>query len=84
MVARRVSLLREYPWSSWRMYAGREPWSSGCVGNGAGGAVGSLREQQRALNEYTETPIRQGHLESPWERLVGGLILGEAAEAQRC
>ena len=28
MVARRVSLLREYPWSSWRMYAGREPSSS--------------------------------------------------------
>ncbi|MFO1457811.1 MAG: transposase [Verrucomicrobiota bacterium] len=85
LVARRVSLLREYPWSSWRMYAGREPWSSWlCRERLQGGCGGrSLREQQRALNEYTETPIRQGHLESPWERLVGGLILGEAAEAQR-
>ena len=32
---------------------------------------------------YTETPIRQGHLESPWERLVGGLILGDEVAAQR-
>ncbi len=32
---------------------------------------------------YTEIPIRQGRLESPWERLVGGLILGDEVEAQR-
>ncbi|MBL9173481.1 MAG: transposase [Verrucomicrobiales bacterium] len=85
LVTRRVSLLREYPWSSWRMYVGSEPSSAWlCRERLQGGCGGrSLREQRRALREYTEAPIRQGHLESPWERLVGGLILGEVVEAQR-
>ena len=85
LVSRRVSVLREYPWSSWRMYAGLEPVSAWlCRDQLQGGCGGrSLKEQRRALREFTEAPIRQGHLESPWERLVGGLILGEAVEAQR-
>jgi len=48
---------------------------------GCGGR--SLKEQRRALREYTEAPIRQGHLESPWERLVAGLVLGEEEAALR-
>ena len=85
LVSRRVGVLREYPWSSWRMYAGPEPaarWL--CRDRLQGGCGGrSLKEQRRALREYTEGPIREGHLESPWERLVGGLVLGEAVAAQR-
>lgn len=85
LVSRRVSVLREYPWSSWRMYAGLEPASTWlCRDRLQGGCGGrSLKEQRRALLEFTEAPIRQGHLESPWERLVGGVILGEVAEAKR-
>ncbi|MEN9675994.1 MAG: hypothetical protein RIS76_1890 [Verrucomicrobiota bacterium] len=55
------------------MYAGLEPaapWL--CRDRLQGGCGGrSLKEQRRAMVTYTETPIRQRHLESPWERLVG-------------
>jgi hypothetical protein len=29
-----------------------------------------------ALRQYTEGPVRQGVLEPPWQRLVGGVVLG--------
>jgi REP element-mobilizing transposase RayT len=84
LVARRLKVLREYRWSSWRVYAGleaapawltRERIQSGCGGR-------RLQEQRAALIEYTEGPIRQGRLESPWEGMVGGVVLGDAAEAE--
>jgi len=53
----------------------RERIQSGCGGR-------RLREQRAALIEYTEEPIGQGRLESPWEGLVGGVVLGDAAEAE--
>ncbi len=31
---------------------------------------------RQALQRYTEQSIRQGVLESPWEGLVGGIVLG--------
>ena len=85
LVSRRVGVLRTHAWSSWPTYAGsgpavpwlcRERLQGGCGGR-------SLKEQRRALITYTEEPIRQGHLRSPWERLVGGLILGDEVEARR-
>ena len=39
-----------------------------------------------ALRKYTESPVRQGRLASPWERVVGGRVLGSrefAAKALR-
>ena len=85
LVTRRVATLREHAWSSWRMYAGVEPVATWlCRDRLQGGCGGrSLKEQRRTLREYTEAPIRQGHLESPWERLVGGLVLGDELAAQR-
>ncbi|MFM8358833.1 MAG: transposase [Verrucomicrobiota bacterium] len=84
-VSRRVAELEQYPWSSWRMYSGLEPAAKWlCRDRLQGGCGGrSLRGQRRALREYTEAPIRQGQVESPWERLVGGLVLGEEQAAQR-
>lgn len=83
LVARRVAVLREYPWSSWRVYAGLEAvpgWLN--LGRLLGEERGkAARERRAALVSYTEAPIRQGRLESPWEGLVGGAVLGEAAEA---
>jgi hypothetical protein len=38
--------------------------------------------QQRALRESTEQAVRQGGIESPWSRLIGGLLLGSEAFAQ--
>ena len=59
-------------------HQGTEPapaWlDTGVVGCGCGGQ--SREERQRALRAYTEAPIRQGRLESPWERMVGGAVLG--------
>jgi hypothetical protein len=34
-----------------------------------------------ALTRYTEEPIRQGRLDSPWEETVGGAVLGDVDEA---
>jgi hypothetical protein len=84
LAARRARVLREYRWSSWRVYSGVEAapgWLSlerirGCCG-GRG-----RKAQITALVKYTEAPIRQGRLENPWEGLVGGAVLGEAEEAQ--
>jgi putative transposase len=85
LVKRRLAVLHEYRWSSWRVYHGSEPaaaWlETGVISKGCGGR--SRTEQRAALQAYTERPIRQGGLESPWTGLVGGLVLGEAEFARR-
>jgi len=84
LVRQRLAVLREHRWSSWRVYTGAEPnpgWlETGVIGRGCGGR--SQSESRAALKAYTEQPIRQGHMESPWEGLVGGLVLGESTYAQ--
>ena len=84
LVRRRLEELRKYPWNSWRVYAGAEPapgWLE--TRTVAAGCGGRRREDQRkAVREYTETPIRQGRLERPWDRLVSGLVLGSQEFAQ--
>ena len=37
--------------------------------------------QTKALESFTEAPIRQGGVENPWEGLVAGTVLGEKQEA---
>ncbi len=83
LVARRVTLLREHRWSSWRVYAGLEAAPGWLTRDRIQGGCGGrrLEEQRAALTEYTEGPIRQGRLESPWKGLVAGVVLGDAAEA---
>ena len=85
LVKRRLEVLREHPWSSWRIYMGAEPnpgWLEiGVIGRACGGR--SHAERRAALKSYTEQPIRQGLLESPWEGLVGGVVLGESSYARR-
>jgi hypothetical protein len=85
LVARRLRVLRGWPWSSWRAYSGAEPVPKWLEVRTIRGSCGgrSLAEQRRALREYTEAPVRQGTLESPWERLIGGLVLGSEAFAQQ-
>ncbi len=84
LVNRRLGFLRGYAWSSWRVYAGTGPaldWlETGTISGGCGGR--NRAEKREALREYTEAPVRQGRLERPWDRLVGGLVLGEEAFAQ--
>jgi putative transposase len=85
LVKRRLGVLRDYRWSSWRVYEGAEAapgWlETGMIGRGCGGR--SRKEQQAALKAYTVEPVRQGVLENPWEGLKGGSVLGEAEYARR-
>lgn len=84
LVAKRLQVLREYRWSSYRGYAGYgrplewlwpEP-----LGRLCGGADESAR--RAALREYTEAPLRQGTLARPWDRLLAGLVLGSETFAR--
>jgi REP element-mobilizing transposase RayT len=85
LVKRRLETLRGHQWSSWRIYMGMERnpgWlETGVIGRGCGG--GNRAERRAALKAHTEQPIRQGLLESPWEGLVAGVVLGDSAYARR-
>lgn len=78
LVGERLGVLRQYPWSSYRGYAGYQepldwvwpdPLSSVCGGR-------STQARRLAVRQYTEEPVRQGLMERPADRLVGGLALG--------
>jgi REP element-mobilizing transposase RayT len=85
LVKRRLEVLREHRWSSWRIYLGAEPrpgWlETSVIGRSCGGR--SRAERRAALKAYTEQPVRQGVLESPWAGLAGGVVLGESGYARR-
>jgi hypothetical protein len=53
---------------------------TGIVGAGCGGR--NRKERRQALREYTEAPVRQGRMDSPWTGLIGGLVLGSKEYAQ--
>jgi putative transposase len=78
LVRRRLDRLREYRWSSYRSYAGYEVGVKWLERQPLDRICGGKTEQQRrqALRQYTEQPVRQGSIESPWDQLVGGVILG--------
>ena len=84
LLAQRLALLRTYRWSSYRAYAGYGPapvWlTQAPLGRLCGGR--GRQEQQRAMRQYTEQAVRQGGLEAPWSRLIGGLVLGTEAFAR--
>lgn len=77
-VRERIALLRRYRWSSFRAYVGwtREPdWLESRVMLGKMGGR-SLAEQRKRYRVYVEEAVREGLRESPWERMLGGVILG--------
>jgi REP element-mobilizing transposase RayT len=85
LVAKRLEVLRQWRWSSYRGYAGycvpaewltREPLARLCGGR-------TETERRAALRDYTEAPLRQGVIEAPWQRLIGGFVLGSEAFARR-
>ena len=51
------------------------------ISGGCGG--GTVSERRLALRIYTEAPVRQGRLDSPWDRVVRGLVLGSSEFAAR-
>lgn len=85
LVAERLSVLRQYRWSSYPGYAGYrqplnwvcpEPLTRLCGGN-------TTEDRRAALRQYTEAPLKQGVLEPPWSRLVGGVVLGTVGFAEK-
>lgn len=85
LVRQRLQILKEYPWSSWRVYSGgerRPGWlTTEVIAAGCGGRT--VSEQRTALREYTETPVRQGRIERPWDRVVRGSVLGSVEFASK-
>ena len=85
LVGQRLRCLREWRWSSYRSYAGYGPAPDWLVQEPLRRLCGGRteKEQRAALRQHTEAPLRQGVIERPWDRLVGGLVLGSAAFAKR-
>ncbi|HTS16977.1 MAG TPA: transposase [Verrucomicrobiae bacterium] len=86
LVRERLGLLRQYRWSSYPAYAGlaeTPPWlATRAVLEMLG--RGSQAERQRRYRQFVDEPVREGLLESPWERVEAGLLLGTAAFVRRC
>jgi putative transposase len=85
LVKKRLKILREWKWSSYRTYVGLAPvpaWlMTGVLGEMCGGRTEA--EQRRAFRRYVEDAVRQGLVESPWERLVTAEVLGTLEFARR-
>ena len=81
LVARRLQVLRSYRWSSYRAHAGLEKAPDWLWTVFLSGACGGRDERSRrqALRRYHEEPLREGKLESIWERVVGGAVMGSEA-----
>ena len=78
VVKERVRRLRGYRWSSYRAYVGLERGREWLVTERVmallGGGTGPAgREKYRA---FVEAAVREGLVESPWEQLTAGLLLG--------
>jgi REP element-mobilizing transposase RayT len=78
LVRERIERLRAYRWSSYRAYVGLEPapaWlSRQSVLELLGGKPGA--KQRQAYREHVESAVRPGLPESPWEKVIGQVILG--------
>ncbi|MBC7772117.1 MAG: transposase [Pyrinomonadaceae bacterium] len=83
VVAQRLEVLRNWQWSSYPAYAGyatAPEWlSQEVLGSMCGGRT--RKERQKALRTYTEKAVREGLPERPWERVLGGSVLGTATFA---
>ncbi len=84
LVAQRLAALRQFPWSSYRSYAGymKAPeWLSIQTVLSFGG--GPVAERKRRYRGYAESAIREGFAERPWQELVGRLALGSREFVER-
>jgi REP element-mobilizing transposase RayT len=87
LVRERVRRLRESRWSSYRAYVGLErgpDWlESELVLRLVSGAGKERAQWFGRYREYVETAVREGLLESPWERLEAQVLLGGKAFVAR-
>ena len=86
LVRQRLQRLRQYPWSSYRAYTGatRHPsWLTTQPVTQMLGKPARSEPPAAAYRRFVETPLREGLLESPWERLEAGMLLGPADFVRR-
>ena len=86
LVRERLQRLRQYRWSSYRAYAGATCRPNWLTTQRVAQMVGKLNRRETAATAYrrfVETPLREGLLESPWERLQAGVLLGPADFVRR-
>ena len=79
VAARRLEVLRKYPWSSYPAYAGyiaAPAWLS------TGEVLGRSRGGRNGYREETEARLRAGHDEDVWAALKWGFVLGREAFAE--
>jgi REP element-mobilizing transposase RayT len=79
VVRRRIALLREHRWSSYRAYIGlaaRPAWLECETILKLGG--GKAAEQRANYRRYVEAAVREGLEQSPWEQLQEQVVLGGA------
>ncbi len=75
-VTQRLAALRKHRWSSYPAYVG---WGKGAAWLHTAETLakfGKGSKGSREYRRYVEEAIRSKWLESPWENLVGGLVLG--------
>lgn len=78
LIRERLGRLREHRWSSYPAYAGLVPTPGWLTTDELLKALGgrTTRTCRRSFREYHEQPLREGRLESVWDGLVAGAILG--------
>ena len=84
-VERRLKQIREYPWSSYRAYAGygggakwlsAAPLLQRC-------APPAAKDRAGAYRALVEARLKQGQEESPWQQVRWGLVLGSERFARK-
>jgi putative transposase len=75
-VARRLAVLRQHRWSSYPAYVGRGKGPAWLHTAETLAKFGQGSRGSREYRRYVEEAIRHQWAESPWENLVGGLVLG--------
>lgn len=80
IVKERLRLLREYRWSSLRAYLGLENAPSWLTVAAMRSRFGGRSRVEQVANyrKALEEVLREGRPEEPWERAVGGAVLGSA------
>jgi putative transposase len=75
-LAKRISVLRRYPWSSFRAYIGSAHAPSWLTTVEVLKLAGKTNRPGEAYRKYCEEAIKQGGRESPWHYVAGQAVLG--------
>src|ERR1051325_1951422 len=74
VVAARIERLRQYRWSSYRAYVGRDSAAGGLTRETVLGLV-ARRGQPTAYRRYVEEAVAEGLEDCPWDSVTGGVVL---------